>query len=101
MKAMIKATGEIVEVSCILTKKLEETLVGNKFLEFTPDEIEILSDRTSDIDFEQRRFELVKAALQGFLSFGADTKYSSKLIAQMSIFQAEAVLKEYRKGGDE
>lgn len=60
MKARIKATGEMVEV--------EGTCLINGGSTYIPaSELESFVEETP-IDWEQRRFELAKAAMQGFIA---------------------------------
>lgn len=53
----------------------------------------------TEIDWEQRKFELVKSVLQGMWANERwnDTPYFE--IAEIAIEQADTVLAEYRKGG--
>lgn len=74
-------------------------------LEYSPEEIELIDDTVpqSEIDWEQRRFELVKAAMQGYITSGAEythTENQFKNVAELSIGIADAVLAEYMKGGN-
>lgn len=52
----------------------------------------------SGIDWEQRRFELVKIAMQGLLSTCIPGLLDKNLLAALSIDYADTILKEYRKG---
>lgn len=62
MKARIKETGEVIDVECCFYAKVGSTdpIIPNGLLEILKD------DET--IDWEQRRYELAKAAMQGVLS---------------------------------
>lgn len=62
MKARIKETGEIIDVECRFYAKIGSTdpIIHNSLVEVLKDD-EI-------IDWEQRRYELAKAAMQGVLS---------------------------------
>lgn len=62
MKARIKETGEVIDVECCFYAKVGSTdpIIPNGLLEILKD------DET--IDWEQRRYELAKAAMQGFCS---------------------------------
>lgn len=95
MKARIKETGLITDVSGVKLKKKCVTPRGEEYLEFTfpIEEVEIIKD---DIDWEQRRFDLLKLAFQEYSSRGwkfNDYKENIKFI----IKEVDAVLKEYRK----
>ena len=62
MKARIKETGEIIDVECRFYAKIGSTdpIIHNSLVEVLKDD-EI-------IDWEQRRYELAKAVMQGVLS---------------------------------
>lgn len=64
MKAIIKETGETVEVTRIETKRLEGKLIGAHEI-FSQNELEL---SYTDADWEERRYELAKAAMQGFIA---------------------------------
>lgn len=97
MKARIKETGEIVE--CALAYDGTITYISHgKIFGIVPENVEVIND---DIDWEKRRFELVKAAMQGLLSTELFCGHEDDEIARMAISQADAVLAEYRKGGEE
>lgn len=59
--------------------------------------------RNSDIDWEQRRFELIKSAIQGFCansepSIAQGTTFQQ--LAGWSIEMADIIIAELKKGGD-
>lgn len=64
MKAVIKETGETVEVTRIETTRIEGVLKGVHEI-FYPKDLEI---PCIDADWEQRRYELAKSAMQGIIS---------------------------------
>ena len=57
--------------------------------------VNIDSDVRTEIDWEQRRFDLVKAAMQGLSS--VEERANSKMLAMIAIEIADAVLAEYQK----
>lgn len=61
MKARVKSTGEIVEIKDLYNDGT--ALVNDKY--FKVSELDFFSET---IDWEQRRYELAKAAMQGILS---------------------------------
>lgn len=63
MKARIKATGEIVEVEDLYD--VGTALVNGRY--FKVSELDFL-DNFETIDWEQRRYELAKSAIQGLIS---------------------------------
>lgn len=100
MKAKIKHTGETVEVepagTCHSVVQMYQTKDGRKFpvhgLEFE-----------KDIDWEQRRYETAKSAMQGIL-FGftmteEDIERNCHHVASSAIMLADALIGELRKGG--
>lgn len=94
MKAKVIATGEIVEVS--LVKNTKSTYVDSNGHFYPDTKLEIIPD----IDWEQRRFELVKAAVQGLSSIEEHGGLPVYDIANISIDIADAVivkLKEEKK----
>lgn len=80
MKAKIKDTGEVVDVHWEgdLDAWLGK-LSSGRFREFKERELEFLE--TNNIDWEQRRYEIAKSALQGFCA------NSEPSIAQGTTFQ--------------
>lgn len=93
-KARVKSTGEKIEVLSV-----SATLKGYSTY-YNIDEISFIDkpDLEASIDYEQRRWELVKAAMQGLLSTELFCGNEDEEIARMAISQADAVLAEYRKG---
>ena len=87
MKVRIKPTGKIAEINQI---QIEDNFVKTT-------DIEVLHE----IDWEQRRFDLVKVAMQGLLSTCSPGLLDKNLLAALSIDYADTVLAEYRKGGEE
>lgn len=68
MKARIKETGEIINISDYARVTLDKCDSYGSPIELSFDEVEILQERSDNIDWEQRRYELAKAAMQGILS---------------------------------
>lgn len=102
MKARIKQSGQVVVL------QEDKTIYCDGHNIYNAEDIEILPDTpaTNEIDWEQRRWDLVKAATQGLCSnseFERDyERFKSKLswteyYAENAIIIANAVLKEYRK----
>lgn len=98
MKAVIKETGETVEVTRIETKRIEGTLKGAHEI-FYPKDLEV---PCIDADWEQRRYELAKAAMQGYCAnteiavSGNDIEH----ISEWSVSTADAMIQKL-KGGKE
>lgn len=68
MKARIKKTGEIINIASYAHVTLEACDSYGSPIELGFDEVEILEKKESNIDWEQRRYELAKAAMQGIIS---------------------------------
>lgn len=103
MKAKIKSTGEIVDISPSGVTSVQRTCT--KYV--TKDGRELLDlalDFQPNIDWEQRRYEIAKEAMNGLLSApvvdGVDPNPSFKDIATFSVRLADALIKEL-KGGKE
>lgn len=102
MKARIKKTGEIINIANYAKVTLDKCDSYGNPIELGFDEVEILKEPTSDIDWEQRRYEIAKSALQGFCA------NSEPSIAQGTTFQqitgwsieiADILIAELKKGG--
>lgn len=68
MKARVKATGEIINIADYARVRLDRCDSYGNPIELSFDEVEILQERSDNIDWEQRRYELAKAAIQGLIS---------------------------------
>ena len=99
MKARIKETGEIGDVLCwddVEKTKLSILLKGS-VCTIPYQNIEIIQ-LGSSVDWEQRRYELAKAAMQGFCSnphqqiMDAD----SNMVAEWSIGFADSLIKKLK-----
>lgn len=102
MKAKIKTTGEILKVADYAVIAMESCDSYGNPLEYSPEAVELIDDTPAkdNIDWEQRRFELVKAAMQGLLSTHSPGLFDKKLLAVLSVDYADTVLAEYMKGGE-
>lgn len=91
MKARIKSTGEIVEIKDLYDDGT--ALVGNMYIKVS--ELNFFSE---NIDWEQRRYELAKAAMQGFCSNSHEQGMSngSYMTAQRSLSYADALIKKLK-----
>ena len=76
MKARIKETGEIINISDYARATLDKCDSYGSPIELSFDEVEILQERSDNIDWEQRRYELAKAAMQGILSNEEEVGYA-------------------------
>lgn len=99
MKARIKETGEIGDVLCwddVEKTKLSILLKGS-VCTIPYQNIEIIQ-LGSSIDWEQRRYELVKAAMQGFCSNPYEQIMSadSNIVAEWSIGFADSLIEKLK-----
>ena len=93
MKARIKATGTIVEVEGLLD--VGTALVNGRY--FKVSELDFL-DNFETIDWEQRRYELAKSAMQGYcIALGInDDSETYDDIAIGSLRVADALIKKLK-----
>lgn len=99
MKARIKTTGEIVEVEDLYDDGT--ALVKDRY--FKVSELDFFEDFET-IDWEQRRYEIAKSAMQGMLAHS--TRYKPRnpnmnwhnAIAEEAKELSDALIKELKKG---
>ena len=110
MKARIKETGEIINISDYARVTLDKCDSYGNPIELSFDEVEILQERSVNIDWEQRRYELAKAAMQGILSNEEEVGYACsgatykenekhtvpKAVAQFAIACADVLINELK-----
>ena len=99
MKVKIKSTGEIVDISPSGVTSVQRTCT--KYA--TKDGRELLDlalEFLPNIDWEQRRYEIAREAMNGLLSApvvaGVNPNPSSKDIATFSVRLADALIKELK-----
>ena len=98
MKARVKATGEIINIADYARVTLDRCDSYGNPIELSFDEVEILQERSDNIDWEQRRYELVKPAMQGFCSNPHEQIMSadSNMVAEWSIGFADSLIKKLK-----
>jgi hypothetical protein len=101
MKAKIKSTGEIVDISPSGVTSVQRTCT--KYA--TKDGRELLDlalEFFPNVDWEQRRYEIAKEAMNGLLSApvvdGVNPNPSFKDIATFSVRLADAIIEELKGG---
>lgn len=97
MKAIIKETGEVVNVDRVEIVFVEGELKGAHQI-CEPKELDF---SYIDTDWEQRRYELVKAAMQGYCANSLEyvvRTANSESIAQWSVSTADAVIEQLKEG---
>nr|DAH25968.1 MAG TPA: hypothetical protein [Caudoviricetes sp.] len=108
MKAKIKKTGEIIEVRHLNVRLGNEIIakgyvnVSNSEDVYDCDELEIMQEKSDCIDWEQRRYEIAKAAMIGNLAApvvdGVDPNPSIQQLVRHSVMLADALIEELKKG---
>lgn len=101
MKAKVKNTGEVVDVRPCrepLNVRLAfyETENGRKFPVFA-------LEFETEIDWEQRRYEIAKELMRGFATNPHNMLVDAKIgtLAEWSVSGADALIAELKKGGME
>ena len=112
MKAKIKATGEIINIADYARVVLSQCDSRGNPIELGFDEVEILQEDTSDIDWEQRKYEVSRNCINGILgndemvdlANDAGLKKNCRDIptnvAEMAVAFADALIAELKKGGE-
>lgn len=105
MKVRIKKTGEIINIADYARVVLDKCDSYGNPIEVRFDEIELIQDNPSNIDWEQRRYEIAKAVIQGRLSnqYGdvlVEERDFSGVVASAVEF-ADALIAELKKGGEQ
>lgn len=98
MKARVKATGEIINIADYARVTLDKCDSYGDPIELSFDEVEILQERSDNIDWEQRRYELAKAAMQGFCSNSHEQVMNASLnmTVEWSLGFADALIKKLK-----
>ena len=115
MKRRIRKTGEIVDVisynrytntarnseldwvSYIDSKGMEHEHEKGLNIHWDFEDVEV--ELTTEIDWEQRRYETAKAAMIGLMA-GHNAIYEAKKLAPIAIEYADALIAELKKGGE-
>jgi hypothetical protein len=103
MKVKIKKTGEIINIASYAHVTLEACDSYGSPIELGFDEIELLEEKESTIDWEQRRYELAKAAMQGMLSAYSGVEIffpEAELLAKDCMKYSYAMTLELKKQSD-
>ena len=107
MKARVKKTGELLKIAEYAKIAMDNCDSFGNPLEYSPEEIELIDDTVSqsEIDWEQRRYEIAKAAMQGQLSnqYG-DVCVSGgefKEVAKNAVRFADALIAKLKEGGEQ
>lgn len=106
MKAKIIETGEIVTILAISTEHMTIQCYGNdgivRLEPLSRGDIEIVSDTEKNIDWEQRRYELAKDAMNSILTApigdGVNPNPSIEEAVMLSVKFADTLIKELKGG---
>ena len=108
MKAKVKKTGEIIDVSrtenIITSRGVERQYVDNKreWCTYVQSELEFIKEEPQkDIDWEQRRYEIAKDMMAVLERHNNETTgFKNPILqAQYAIECADALIAELKKGG--
>ena len=94
MKAKVKATGEIINIANYAKVMLDQCDSWGNPIELGFDEVEILQEPTSDIDWEQRRYEIARECVAVLMR----NEITLEDAAKISVEQADALITELKKG---
>lgn len=107
MKARVKSTGVLIDViPKINTNALHsgDNLYVCDNMVFRECELDFLNIGNSAIDWEQRRYEIAKSAMQGILCApiveGVDPNPTPWELARMAVRNADALIKELMNKND-
>lgn len=99
MKAKIKKTGEIINIADYARVALKSCDSYGNPLELGFDEVEILQEKSDDIDYEQRRYEIAKELMKAFAANPHDdcVGLSITCLARWSVEGADALIAELKR----
>lgn len=103
MKAKVKSTGEIITIVAISTEDKNMQCYGNdgimRIEPFRVDDLLIIPEYA--IDWEQRRYEIAKAAMIGVLAMptieGVNPNPTMNDVCKLSVKFADALIEELKK----
>jgi hypothetical protein len=94
MKVRIKKTGEIINIADYARVVLDKCDSYGNPIEVGFDEVEIIQDNPSNIDWEQRRYEIAKECVVVLMR----NEMTLEDAAKISVEQADALIAELKKG---
>lgn len=101
MKVRVKETGEIINIADYARVTLDKCDSYGNPIELSFDGVEILQERSDNIDWEQRRYEIAKSAMQGLLCApiveGIDPNPTPLELARAAVRNADALIKELKE----
>lgn len=97
MKAKIRKTGEIINIADYARVTLDQCDSWGNPIELGFDEVEILQEQTSDIDWEQRRYEIAKDVLCSIVPIGNWNTSGGNTKTRFAVSMADALIAELKK----
>lgn len=102
MKVRVKETGEIINIADYARVTLDKCDSYGSPIELSFNEVEIFQERSDNIDWEQRRYEIAKSAMQGLLCApiieGIEPNPTPQELARAAVRNANALIEELKKG---
>ena len=95
MKARIKKTGEIVNISEYAYITLEQCDSWGNPIEMKPEDVELIQEQTEDEHWQDVRERAAIAAMQGVMNCSID--YNRETIARLAVEQADALINELKE----
>ena len=98
MKARIISTGEVIKIADYARVTLDKCDDYGNPIEVSFEDIELIKDSSSTIDWQQVRIQAAIAAMKGLISNPDDftTNQSTSGIAKKSVMFADALVKELK-----
>lgn len=100
MKARVKSTGVLIDMIPKFNANAQHSgdnlYVCDNFV-YRECDLDFLNVGTSAIDWEQRRYELAKSAMQGLLNERFTLRVKPSSIAKASLEYADELIKELKK----
>ena len=97
MKARIKKTGEIVNISEYAKITLDQCDSWGNPIEVKPEDVELIADVEEDDYWQNVRIQAAIAAMQGVMNFFGSIDYNKETIAKLAVEQADALIEELKK----
>lgn len=102
MKVRIKETGEIINIAEYARVALDKCDSYGDPIEMYFEDVEILQEKSDDIDWEARRYEIAKEMMplfegKGFSCGNCTVPYRIEDLVKKSVFYADALIAELKK----
>lgn len=97
MKARIKKTGEIVNISEYARIALDQCDSWGSTIEVKPEDVELIQEQTEDEHWQDVRERAAIAAMQGVMNFFGSIDYNRETIARLAVEQADALIDKLKE----